>query len=125
MEPVAAFVSIVSLLRIFKQERGDQKKADHQAFMELATTPVSYCAPGRPKSIYPPGRADQDIEITFPRSRTTCAVGGWITATRIYDPTTVETVKIANVRTAMAARRYLYGPKNDPNFFVPRPSNAA
>ena len=34
MEPVAAFASIVSLLRIFKQERGDRKKADHQAFME-------------------------------------------------------------------------------------------
>jgi hypothetical protein len=34
MEPVTAFVSIVSLLRIFKQERGDRKKVDHQAFME-------------------------------------------------------------------------------------------
>lgn len=34
MEPVAAFASIVSLLRIFKQERGEQRKADHQAFVE-------------------------------------------------------------------------------------------
>ena len=37
MEPITAagaFSTIVSLLRIFKQERGDQKKADHQTFME-------------------------------------------------------------------------------------------
>jgi len=34
MEPAAAIASIVSLLRIFKQERGERKKADHQAFME-------------------------------------------------------------------------------------------
>ncbi len=34
MEPAAAFASIVSLLRIFKQERGDRQKADHQAFTE-------------------------------------------------------------------------------------------
>src|SRR5262245_31565552 len=34
MEPVAALVSIVSLLRIFKQERGERTKADHQAFMD-------------------------------------------------------------------------------------------
>lgn len=34
MEPAAAFASIVSLLRIFKQEQGDKKKANHQAFVE-------------------------------------------------------------------------------------------
>ncbi len=34
MEPVAAFATIVGLLRIFKQERGDRNKADHQTFME-------------------------------------------------------------------------------------------
>ena len=34
MEPAAGIASIVSLLRIFKQERGDRKKADHQSFME-------------------------------------------------------------------------------------------
>jgi hypothetical protein len=34
MEPVTALASIVSLLRIFKQERGDSKKGNHQDFME-------------------------------------------------------------------------------------------
>jgi hypothetical protein len=34
MEPVTALASIVSLLRIFKQERGERKKADHLAFVE-------------------------------------------------------------------------------------------
>lgn len=34
MEPAAAIASIVSLLRIFKQEQGERKEADHQAFME-------------------------------------------------------------------------------------------
>jgi hypothetical protein len=34
MEPLSAFTTLVSLLRIFKQERGERKKADHQAFIE-------------------------------------------------------------------------------------------
>ncbi|HWW01069.1 MAG TPA: hypothetical protein VNZ64_15335 [Candidatus Acidoferrum sp.] len=34
MEPLSAFTALISLLRIFKQERGERKKADHQAFME-------------------------------------------------------------------------------------------
>lgn len=34
MEPASSFASIVSLLRIFKQERGDKKKTNHQAFVE-------------------------------------------------------------------------------------------
>jgi hypothetical protein len=34
MEPLSLFFSLVSMLRIFKQERGDGKKADRQAFMD-------------------------------------------------------------------------------------------
>ncbi len=34
MEPLSLFTTLVSLLRIFKQERAERKKADHRAFME-------------------------------------------------------------------------------------------
>src|SRR5258708_35557977 len=83
--------------------------------------PVSHCAPGRPKSIFPVGLADKDVEITFPLSRTVCAVGAYRTASKPYDKATAKTVEIANVRTAMAAHRYLYAAKNDPKFFIPKP----
>jgi hypothetical protein len=34
MEPLSAFLSLISLLRIFKQERGEDTKADRQAFLD-------------------------------------------------------------------------------------------
>jgi len=34
MEPLPGFLALISMLRIFKQERGERKKADRQAFME-------------------------------------------------------------------------------------------
>jgi hypothetical protein len=34
MEPLSLFTSLISMLRIFKQERGDGKKANRQAFLE-------------------------------------------------------------------------------------------
>src|SRR5438876_1226747 len=34
MDTLSGFLSLISMLRIFKQERGERKKADRQAFME-------------------------------------------------------------------------------------------
>lgn len=116
--------SMQTPMRLFSEMGWVFLKAPPNENFITGDNPVSYCAPGRPKSIYPPGLADQDIEIAFPISRGTCAVGAWKTASLLYDSATTETVRIVNVRTAMAARRYLYGPKNDPNFFVPRPTDA-
>jgi len=116
--------SMQTPMRLFSQMGWIFLKAPANENFITGDNPVSHCAPGRPKSIYPPGLADQDIEIALPLSRTACAVGAWKTASQLYEQATAKTVEIVNVRTAMAARRYLYGPKHDPKFFVPRPPDA-
>jgi len=88
--------------------------------------PVFYLAPGQPqRGFYRAGLAHQDIEVTFPLSRKVCALGAWKTADAVYENANPRLVNIANIRTAMAAHRYLYAPENNYNFFVPKPADAA
>ena len=73
--------------------------------------PVFHCVPDRdPSSILPSGLADKDIEITFPLSRTTCAVGAWRRPAMLYRKVDAEIVERINARTVAASARYLYGP---------------
>jgi len=79
--------------------------------------PVFYCAPDRKPSLFPPGLADQDIEVTFPLSGKTCAVAAWRPSKVIYGEVDGKTVQLVNARTKAGAARFLYGPQK--NFFEP------
>ena len=88
--------------------------------------PVFHLAPGTPlKGFYRAGLAHEDIEVTFPLSRSICALGAWKTPETLYEKTNPKSVNIVNLRTAMAAHRYIYAPQHDPKFFVPKPADAA
>lgn len=87
--------------------------------------PVFHCVPDRdPGTIFPPGLADKDIEITFPMSRTTCAVGAWRPSKVLYRNVGEETIQLINARTAAAALRYLYSPTRTAKEFERRSKQA-
>src|ERR1035437_9967079 len=77
-----------------------------------------------PGTIFPPGLADKDIEITFPMSRTTCAVGAWRPSKVLYRNVGEETIQLINARTAAAALRYLYSPTRTAKEFERRSKQA-
>jgi hypothetical protein len=110
--------------KIFSQMGWVFLKAPAGEHFITGDNPVSYLVPGRAKSPFPPGIADRDIEVTFPLSHNTCAVGAWKCPDKLYTEVTARDVHLTNVRTARAASRHLYGPQNDPNFFVPKPCEA-
>jgi len=86
-------------------------QASTPSFFITGDNPVFHCVPDRgPAGIFPPGLADKDIEITFPLSRTVCAVGAWRTSAVLYRCVEGEIVERINSRTIAASSRFLYGP---------------
>jgi hypothetical protein len=106
-------------IRLFSEMRWEFVQAPAPAYFVTGDNPVFPCAPGRERrSIYPPGLADKDIEITFPLSRGVCAVATWHTSGSLYRPIDAKTVEVINSRTAGATKRYLYGPRRDAKLFA-------
>lgn len=65
-------------IQLFSKMNWQFAQTSAPAHFITGDNPVFHCNPDRnPSSIFPPGLADKDIEITFPLSRTTCAVGAW------------------------------------------------
>jgi hypothetical protein len=84
--------------------------ADH--FFITCDRPVSYYSPTAAKSIYPPGLAMRDIEVTFPLSKSVCAMGAWGAFKELYKEVSPEVVQGVNCRVANTGREFLYGSRN-------------
>lgn len=105
--------------RLFSQLRWQFLQATRPDYFITGDNPVFHCAPARePRTIFPPGLADKDIEVTFPLSRTVCAFGTWHRTGNLYRSIEARSVEVINARTAAAAKRYLYGPRKDARAFA-------
>lgn len=106
-------------IRLFSEMSWQFLHAPAPAYFITGDNPVFHCAPARDqRTIYPPGLADKDIEVTFPLSRAVCAIGTWHASENLYRPIDAKTVEVINSRTAGAAKRYLYGPRRDAKVFA-------
>jgi len=114
--------SMETPIRLFSQMNWQFLLATAPDYFITGDVPVFHCAPAREKSIFPPGLADQDIEVTLPLSRTICAFGKWQPTEGLYRQVNARSVEVINARTAAAAKRYLYGPRKDSKSFGTRPS---
>lgn len=67
--------------------------------------PVFYCDPKhKPGFFQGVGLANKTIEVTFPLTRTTCALG-----MQVHQDVGIEVVDLINPRTVRAALRFVYG----------------
>lgn len=89
-------------------------EAPPKMFFVTGDNPVFYCVPNR-TGLYPPALYDRDVEVTFPLSKSICAVGTWgdeFNCKGQYIPVKEEVVHEINRRTIRAARHFVYGPEN-------------
>lgn len=103
-------------IQIFSQMAWQFVQTSGTKYFITGDRPVFHCVPDqKPASIFPPGLADKDIEVTFPLSKTICAVGAWRPRPSkvLYRLIEDETIQIINARTTAAASRYLYGSAKD------------
>lgn len=104
-------------LALFQQMSWCFYVAPLKSFYVTGDNPVFYCVPNR-RGLYPPGLADKEIEVTFPLTKSICAVGQWADPFNCegeYIPVNEQVVAEINLRTVRAARRFVYGPENDGN----------
>jgi hypothetical protein len=86
--------------------------APEKRFFVTGDCPVRGVVPNW-NSPFPPGLADREIEMTFPLSRSLCAVGVWSeksTTSTEYRPVDEKIVGAINGRTIMGAQRFVYAP---------------
>ena len=108
-------------IELFSKMQWQFVQSTGASYFITGDNPVFQCVPNRdPGNIFPPGLADKDIEITFPMSRTTCAVGAWRTSKVPYRTVGDETIELVNARTAAAALHYLYSPNRTAKEFERR-----
>jgi hypothetical protein len=87
-------------------------KAPPGNYFITGDSPVVHLNPNITHAPFEVDLQDPDIEVTFPFSRTLCALGKWETQQERYRMANEETVRIVNYRTWQAAVRYAYSPAN-------------
>ena len=113
-------------IELFSQMRWQFIQASAADYFVTGDNPVFRCAPTRqPKTIFPPGLAHKDIEVTFPLSKSVCAFGTWDGQGQLYRAAGTEIVNAINTRTTAAARKYLYGPTKNATVFTSWPKQKA
>lgn len=80
--------------------------------------PVVHCNPNIEHAMFEIPLDDPAIEVTFPLSRTLCALGKWTEQQGWYRPVNSETVRSVNRRHLKASVRYIYSPTNDPQLWM-------
>ena len=77
--------------------------------------PFFYIVPGeKPHPIYGSGGlADKSVEVSLPLTRDVCAFGGWVDRPEKHIEANHELVKGLNHRTVCAAKRFVFGARND------------
>jgi hypothetical protein len=72
--------------------------------------PVFYCDPEhKPGFFQGVGLANKTIEVTFPLTRTICALGTWQESKQVHQDVGIEVVDLINPRTVGASLRFAYG----------------
>jgi hypothetical protein len=92
-------------------------KAPNDCHFITGDNPVSYLVPGRKRGPFPVALADEMVEVTFPLSKSICALGVWRSVETLYKVVEPKIVQVVNGRVAMSSNRYLYGPRNNPMDF--------
>jgi Protein of unknown function (DUF4238) len=107
-------------IQIFSKMTWQFIRAPGKNYFIAGDNPVVHCVPDRdPVSIFPPGLADKDVEVTIALSKTICAVGAFRPSKMLYRVVDDATVDLVNSRTAAFARRYLYSATKNPKAFHP------
>lgn len=96
--------------KVFLQMHWEFLHAPADSVFVTGDNPVFYCDPAhRPRGfLQGVGLANKTIEVTFPLSRTICALATWQSDSPLHKSITSEVVDLVNLRTVSAALRFVY-----------------